>query len=266
MYQLAPERKKYLLRQNRQFRSTSTNIQVPSKAPLNQGYAASYGPASAATILPKLVPTLTGDQASPGSGGIMKRFSITGIWGGAAPSSSQAPVPAPIPEIPPPPLPETPTSPIPPVPEALPIVPQITGSLWGNWWSSKDQDKAKESAKPKSAGWYVDGIRNGKPTDSRLAKHLISLKVHLSTANVAWIGMFLEVEKGMDALGTLLAGLVGKGGKRSVYTLPREDLLMACAGENLRIRRKRSYSKRSSVFGCYSTPNQVSQSCSPPLH
>jgi len=221
MYQLAPERKKYLLHQNRQFRSTSTSIQASSKAPLNQGYAASYGPASATTLLPRLAPTLTGDLTSPGGGSIMKRFSIAGIWGGPASSSSQTSVPTPITESPYPPPPETPTSPTPAVPEALPIVPQITGSLWGNWWSSapKEPDKSKEAAKPKTAAWYVDGIRNGKPTDSRLAKHLISLKVHLSTAKLAWIERFLEVEKGMDALGALLAGLVGKGGKRSVRSL-----------------------------------------------
>lgn len=218
MYQLAPERKKYLLRQNRQFQSTSTSTQASSKAQVNQGYAASYGPATAATLLPKLVPTLTGDQASPGGAGIMKRFSITGIWSGAPSSSSRAPVPTPIPESPHLPPPETPTSPTSAVPEALPIAPQITGSLWGNWWSSapKEPDKSKEAAKPKTAAWYVDGIRNGKPTDSRLAKHLISLRVHLSTAKLAWIEKFLGVEKGMDALGALLAGLVGKGGKRSV--------------------------------------------------
>jgi diaphanous 1 len=218
MYQLAPERKKYLLRQNRQFRSTSTNIHAP-KGPNNQGYAASYGPASAATLLPKLIPTLTGDQASPGGGGIMKRFSIAGIWGGAIPSPSQAPASTLIPEAPYSIPPEISTSsPAPAVPEALPIVPQITGSLWGNWWSStpKELDQSKEAATSKTAAWYVDGIRNGKPTDSRLVKHLISLRVHLSTAKLAWIKKFLEVEKGMDALGTLLAGLVGKGGKWSV--------------------------------------------------
>lgn len=149
----------------------------------------------------------------------MKRFSIAGIWSGAAASSSQMPAQTPIPEAPHPIPPEIPSSsPTPAVPEALPIVPQITGSLWGNWWSStpKDPDKSKEAATPKTAAWYVDGIRNGKPTDSRLVKHLISLRVHLSTAKLAWIEKFLEVEKGMGALGVLLAGLVGKGGKRSV--------------------------------------------------
>jgi len=155
----------------------------------------------------------------------MKRFSITGIWGGATSSSSELPVLTPIPDVPHSVLSEISTSsPAPAVPEALPIVPQITGSLWGNWWSStpKELDKPKEAATPKTAAWYVDGIRNGKPTDSRLVKHLISLRVHLSTAKLAWIEKFLEVEKGMDALGALLAGLVGKGGKRSVCSLSWE--------------------------------------------
>ena len=221
MYLLAPERKKYLLRQNRLFRSTSASTQATSNGTNNQGYAASYGPASGSTLLPKIIPTLTGDQA-PGGTGIMKRFSIAGIWGGAASPSSQVPAPTPIPEALhalPPEIP--PFSPAPAVPEALPIVPQITGSLWGNWWSSipKELDKSKEAATPKTAAWYVDGIRNGKPTDSRLVKHLISLRVHLSTAKVAWIEGFLEVDKGMDAFGALLAGLVGKGGRRSVCSL-----------------------------------------------
>ena len=222
MYQLAPERKKYLLRQNRQFRSTSTTTQAASKGTNNQGYPASYGPSSAATLLPKIIPSLTGDPALPGGGGIMKRFSIAGIWGGATSSSSHVPAPAPIPEALDSLPPETPSSsPTPAVPEALPIIPQITGSLWGNWWSptTKELDKSKEAATPKTAAWYVDGIRNGKPTDSRLVKHLISLRVHLSTAKLAWIVEFLEVEKGMDALGALLAGLVGKGGRRSVCSL-----------------------------------------------
>src|SRR5258708_37251212 len=155
MYELAPERKKYLLRQNRQFRSTWASAQASAKAPPNQGYAASYSAASAATLLPKLLPTLTGDQASSSGGGIMKRFSIAGIWGGTPSPSGQAPV---LPESPQPPPPEIPTSPAPAVPESLPIVPQITGSLWGSWWSStpKEPDKSKEAAKTKTTAWYVD--------------------------------------------------------------------------------------------------------------
>lgn len=47
-----------------------------------------------------------------------------------------------------------------------------------------------------------------------LVKHLISLRVHLSTAIVAWISDFVDEEKGVEVIGTLLASLVSKGGKR----------------------------------------------------
>lgn len=138
------------------------------------------------------------------TGGLMKRFSI---WGAAASTSTPTVTPStPIPDNK-----ETPT-------EALPIIPQITGSLWGNWWTSspREADKPKDGDrnKLKSTEWFVDGIRNGKTTDTRLAKHLISLRVHLSTAKVAWVEKFLEKERGMDALSDLLESLVMKNGKK----------------------------------------------------
>jgi hypothetical protein len=52
----------------------------------------------------------------------------------------------------------------------------------------------------------------------KLVKHLISLRVHLSTAKLVWIQQFVGEEKGLEVLGTLLAGLVGKGGKRRNLT------------------------------------------------
>ncbi|KAG8831474.1 hypothetical protein FRC18_006477, partial [Serendipita sp. 400] len=104
-----------------------------------------------------------------------------------------------------------------PEPESSPVVPQTTGGLWSSWWSggSREPEKLKESdhTGSKSTGWYVEGIRNGKSNDTRLAKHLITLRVHLSTAKVAWIETFLDQEKGLEALSTLLGSLVGKGRK-----------------------------------------------------
>lgn len=47
-----------------------------------------------------------------------------------------------------------------------------------------------------------------------MVKHLIPLRVHLSTANLAWIGEFVDERGGLEVLGGVLAGLVGKGGKR----------------------------------------------------
>jgi hypothetical protein len=106
------------------------------------------------------------------------------------------------------------------VQEIQPIQPQTTGGLWGSWWASSGGESAvpgeiagtKEISK--SANWYTDALQGRKLADSKLSKQLISLRVHLSTAKLAWIEEFIDKERGMDALGALLAGLVGKGGKR----------------------------------------------------
>jgi diaphanous 1 len=185
------ERKKYLLLQSKQSRSV---MGTPSSSQSSH-QASSPGVASIDGVRSPISPQVTGS-------GLLKRFSL---WGSASASPI---VSTPIQE------PENTEA----AQEFLPIVPQITGSLWGNWWSGspREAEKPKETdrSKPNSTEWYVDGIRNGKVTDTRLAKHLISLRVHLSTAKVAWVERFLGQEKGMDALAALLQSLVGKGGKR----------------------------------------------------
>ncbi|CAG8752435.1 4074_t:CDS:2, partial [Acaulospora colombiana] len=100
MRKLPLERKQYLIHQSKQTRH------VIQALPSADG---SFGPKQIAS---PISPQITG--------GLMKRFSI---WGSAAPSPTTS----------------TPTlvqESVEPVPEALPIVPQTTGSLWGNWWSS----------------------------------------------------------------------------------------------------------------------------------
>jgi hypothetical protein len=72
----------------------------------------------------------------------------------------------------------------------------------------------KEAKTPK---WYVDNIK-GKVLDTKLVKHMISLRVHLSTARVFWVKEFVETEAGLDALSAILAGLVGRAGKRKPLT------------------------------------------------
>ncbi|PVF96346.1 FH2-domain-containing protein [Serendipita vermifera] len=194
MRKLPLERKQYLIHQSKQTRHVV------------QALPSADGSSSPKQIASPISPQITG--------GLMKRFSL---WGSAAPSPSTST---------PPPVQESAE----PGPEALPIVPQITGSLWGNWWSSgsREGEKPKEvdRSQPQSAEWFVDGIRNGKATDSRLAKHLISLRVHLSTAKVTWVERFLEQEKGMDALSDLLQSLVGRGGKRRKLGDTEETVLL----------------------------------------
>jgi len=99
-----------------------------------------------------------------------------------------------------------------------PLQPQSTGGLWGLWWTSSGGGAGLSKETANSAKSYVNGIRGSKATDTKLVKHLISLRVHLSTAKLDWIEEFLTEGSGMDALGDLLGSLVGKGGKRKKLT------------------------------------------------
>jgi hypothetical protein len=105
------------------------------------------------------------------------------------------------------------------------LQPQTTGGLWSSWWTSSGGDKAGDKVQKESPKWYVDGIRNGKITDMKLVKHLISLRVHVSTANIAWIEEFVRQEQGIEALGNILATLVSKGGKRKILTEVESTIL-----------------------------------------
>jgi diaphanous 1 len=103
------------------------------------------------------------------------------------------------------------------------LQPQTTGGLWSSWWVSSGGEKnataqskglIKEAKTPK---WYVDSIK-GKALDTKLVKQLISLRVHLSTARVLWVEQFVDGESGLDTLSVILAGLVGRAGKRKHLT------------------------------------------------
>ena len=213
MRHLPVVRKKYLLRQNREFGSMSKAFTRKSSVHGIQ-QPATIGPSGSVAILPRLVPQLTGN-------GLMNRLSV---WG----SSSSSTLPTPIAESEPAintdntatadkpatvkdrkPIDGTDADP-------QPLQPQTTGGLWSSWWASSGgmEDKAQKQT-PK---WYADGLKGGRSVDMKLVKHLISLRVHLSTASLTWIEEFVQEKRGMDALGTLLAGLVGKSGKRKALT------------------------------------------------
>ncbi|KAJ6515515.1 hypothetical protein C8R45DRAFT_809608 [Mycena sanguinolenta] len=205
MYDLSPERKRLLILQHREMKSKSTATPTPA-------YTASYGPSAAA----RLVPQLTGD------GGILRRFSIAN-WGAVSAAAppvvaeatgqgrssgefsvgndriAQGKSRAQVEKI---------------AEEMQPLQPQSTGGLWSSWWaSSGDGSKgSKDTKAPPTAKWYIDGLRTTK-ADIKLVKHLINLRVHLSTARISWIQEFLGDEHGLDVLGTLLSSFVAKDGK-----------------------------------------------------
>jgi hypothetical protein len=83
--------------------------------------------------------------------------------------------------------------------------------LWSSWWASSGGADKSQKQTPK---WYIDVLRGGRNVDMKLVKHLISLRVHISTAGLTWIEEFVQERKGIEVLGSLLAGLVAKSGKR----------------------------------------------------
>lgn len=212
MRSLPLERKKYLLRQNQEFRSGQ--VAGPSKHGHQPSQSASYSPGTGAALIPRLVPQLTGDAS------FLRRFSITG-WGTSA-------------DVEQPPSPHAPTSTTttpksttyqqihPPQSEEPALLqPQSTGSLWSSWWNSSGGEKPPTSQQKEvsnSAKSYIASIKSCKAPDMRLVKHLISLRVHLSTAKLAFIENFVVEEHGPQSLGSLLATVVGKSGKRKHLT------------------------------------------------
>lgn len=202
MLTMSPERKRTILSQHKVMKAGTTgSIRGPA-------HVQSYGPSSAAGIMPRIVPQLTGD-------GLMKRFSIWGAAPAAPPVVSE----------------ESHTSgefdkgrkgSIDKIAEEpKPVLPQSTGGRWSSWWSlsSGDRGGVGDSRAPEnSPKWYVDGLKSWKTTDIKLLKHIISLRVHLRNASMAWVEEFLSDEKGLDSLTVMLAGLVGKGGKRKNLT------------------------------------------------
>lgn len=223
MYRLPAEQKRYLLQQNQVSRAPTLSKGSAAKLNRATATASTYGPASAAAMLPRLVPQLTGDAS------IMKRFSIAGWGAGAsAPSTSS---------------PESPRASVDfghgrrdsiaslksvtdKVTEPSPIQPQSTGGLWSSWWNTSGGASGSQKETEKSANWYAMGIRNGRTTDTKLVKHLISLRVHLSTANLAWIEDFVTTESGMNVLSDLLSLLVSKGGKRKKLSEVEDTVLL----------------------------------------
>jgi diaphanous 1 len=215
MYKLPPQQKQYLFKQHQETRAASMSKATSGQRIVNHAAQAStYSAASRS-----LVPQHTGDS------GIMKRFSILG-WGAPTTSPSHSPrssvdVDATAKDIHASPSKAS---------DFMPVQSQSTGGLWSSWWSSSGGEKGTITGDKKEVlktpRWYVDGIRSGKPTDIKLVKHLISLRVHLSTADLVWIGEFVADCKGMYALGAVLSGLVAKGGKRKKLQNVEESVLL----------------------------------------
>jgi len=152
MQELPPDRKLYLMAQNRQMQSHNKLPQTP--IPPNK--FVSYGPSSTRSLLPKLVPQLTGGPDS-----VMKRFSISSFTGwGAGSSNDEEEFRDTNPEG----STSRPSSSSNAVLE--PVAPQTTGGLFGSWWnrsSSAQPLRSDLTGRPETSqdpGWYISEISN----------------------------------------------------------------------------------------------------------
>lgn len=212
---LPPEKKRQLIEQLRgKFDKTTSTSPLASPASF-----ATYGPSSGSALPPRLVPQPSGDS------GFFKRFSAFPTWGSAT--------------SPPPPSGnlksrssgEFATGPRFSISrenveeDGQSVQPQATGSMFSTWWTALGGEPTTDNEHSKSARVYVDGIRKSRNADSKLTKHLISLRVHLSTAKLPWIETFIA-EEGIIAISGLLSSLVGKGGKRKAVTDSENSVLL----------------------------------------
>ncbi|KIK96072.1 hypothetical protein PAXRUDRAFT_32637 [Paxillus rubicundulus Ve08.2h10] len=186
---------------------------------VSQASSPTHEPSGGGTILPRLVPQLTGDS------GIFKRISTFPAWYSSAPppltlkdrdrpsgefdtgrrlsSSSEKTEEASQP--------------------SQPSQPHTTGSMFSNWWAVLGGESTTEDAT--SVHSYIDGIRRARNADSKLVKRVISLRVHLSTAKLSWIESFIA-QDGLTEIGNLLSSLVGKGERRKPLTDSENSVLL----------------------------------------
>jgi len=196
MFDMPLERKQQLMKQHKLF-SASNNASPPQ----SPGRSSTYGPSSGSAMHSvRVTPQRTGDNTW------LKRFAVSGKspdhQGSVGRRGSME--------------------------DAQPLQPQSTGGLWNYLWTTSGGEQSGKGTKmemEKSPTWYVDGLRLGR-MDNKRVTHLISLRVHLSTAKLPWIQEFVGEEKGLEVLGSLLAELVGRGGKRKMLSEAERNNLL----------------------------------------
>jgi hypothetical protein len=251
MREMTWDRKKYLIEQ-----SKSRGSSVPALYNNNNASSATVGPAGASSLVPKLLPQLTG--------GALGRFTVArfGSWTaataphGANTSFSSGDI--------------SPKSPKGSIKRQMsfgsrrtslePTAEEISGlaspprspplspkaSLWASWWGTPGQPVTAEGERSSDKGKsavaeltrlgqaagassprvnqstvtpYVAGIAGSKTNSTTLVKHLVSLRIHAATAKLDWIKEFVGPGQGMEALSALIVALVRNRDKRQVRCL-----------------------------------------------
>ena len=204
MYKLPDMSKNYLMQQHNETRPKYTAHKHQSS------HSISYGPSSGSALLPRLVPQLTGDS------NFFRRLSLSNWGSGDLPSSSNPSIRSSVISH------NTGSSER--MEDIQYLSPQSTGGFWSSLWSLSGGDSSKRDST--SPSWYMEPLRTLKPTDPKLAKHLISLRVHLSSADLTWIEEFLENEHGVEGFDRLLDALVTRSGKKRNLTDAESSVLL----------------------------------------
>ncbi|CAE6362187.1 unnamed protein product, partial [Rhizoctonia solani] len=252
------DRKKYLIDQSKNRGPTTPALYNNSNAS-----SATVGPASASSLVPKLLPQLSGTA--------LGKFSVArfGSW-----TAASAPNGASTTFLPGELSPRSPKgsikrqmsfgsrrtsleptaeeiSGLASPPRSPPLSPKT--SLWASWWGApghpvtaegeRSSDKGKSAAAElarlgqgtlpprttqSTVAPYVAGIAGNRASSTTLVKHLVSLRIHAATAKLDWIKEFIGPGQGMEALSTLIVALVKNKEKRRNLTQSEYMSLLEC--------------------------------------
>ena len=212
MHSMSLEKKKQLVEQVRGKNPVGVDPPGPPAS------AVTYGPSSGNAHFARLVPQLSGESS------FFKRLSTFSTWGSTtSPPTGVNPKSRSSGEFVTGPRLSVSSDKV--TEDVSPMQPQTTGSMFSTLWTALGGEATKDNEYLTSARAYVDGIRKSRNADSKLAKHLISLRVHLSTAKLSWIETFIA-EEGIIAISGLLSSLVGKSGKRKALTDGENSVLL----------------------------------------
>lgn len=98
-------------------------------------------------------------------------------------------------------------------------------TLWNSWWGGGSSIAQTSISDSDSADKYAAKLRDNKLSRKNLVKHLLSLRVTLSSAKLSWIGSFLQAS-GLDAIECIMQQEVEGfiGGREITKSTERKEM------------------------------------------
>ncbi|WWD06090.1 hypothetical protein V865_004175 [Kwoniella europaea PYCC6329] len=241
MSSLSPSRKAYLLAQHHQgtpaIPSSPPPVQAISPPRPTTFISLSTGTsAGISCLLPQLTGSPSGGTGSTpttpnrGKEGGWKRFSLAGlgVWhsdnGSQSDNHLSTPLAAGEEDVTTPRAePSAAEKALGEVSEIRPMEKQVTGGVWA-WWTGSN--KADEGT---PAG-YIEALKHSRKNPQSLLKHLLSLRVTLSTVKLSWINEFILLD-GLTAISSLLEKVAREPRQKSDIG----EQIIAEIGKSLRV-------------------------------